>query len=60
VSNLAGWEQASRNVLTRIMSKDHDALKEYKIGETGDADCLEGARIPDVLWPMFFSLGAMR
>ena len=36
------------------MSKDHDALKEYKIGETGNVDCLEGARIPDVLWPKFF------
>ena len=52
VSNLAGWEQASRKVLARLMSDPHDLMKEYKVVRD-DGLSLEGVRFPDVLWPMF-------
>ena len=52
VSNLAGWEQAGRKVLARLMSDPHDLTKEYKIVKDDEAS-LQGVRFPDVLWPMF-------
>ena len=52
VSNLAGWEQAGRKVLARLMSDPHDLTKEYKVVKDDEAS-IQGVRHPDVLWPMF-------
>ena len=52
VSNLAGWEQAGRKVLARLMSDPHDLTTEYKIVKDDEAS-FQGVRFPDVIWPMF-------